>query len=157
MNYRLVFCGIFFVAFMFSFNGNIMSQNSSKNSQATTFRSPFRYAIVSNIIDPKLSKQDEDRRFIEILLEKKSFSKSNLIMLFKMVSERFPKPKTLDIDVYTDLSDVQTPEERDEGFTSESQDEVPLSGDFASFTRYDGKMEFVIHISDEEVEEVEIK
>lgn len=148
----------FFILIVFV-SHNARTQNSTPNLESKTQCSSFRYVIVNNEIDPKLDSKDENRRFVEILLDKQCFSKITLTKLFKFVSSRFPKPKTLFIDVYTDLKDIQTPEERDEGKTSESQENNLMPSYFATFTRYKNKMEFLMYADyyDDDVEEVEIK
>src|SRR5712692_8644089 len=89
--------------------------------QSTSFRSPFRYAIVNVTGDP-----EEAYRYVVILLDEKAFSEQTLRELFKLVSARFPTPNRLDVQVYTNLEQVETPEEHDHGKISESQDDPTI-------------------------------
>ncbi|MFN2533003.1 MAG: hypothetical protein ABR555_17085 [Pyrinomonadaceae bacterium] len=84
-------------------------------------RSPFRYVIVSNeVIDDSGTPPQDSYRYVEVLLDGKAFSESNLKELFRLVSKRFPKPKVLDVQVYTNLEDIETPEERENAKMSEA-------------------------------------
>ncbi len=94
-------------------------QNSNKNRRTSR---PFRYVILDNNIDPSLGKDDPERRFVEVLMESKAFSRKNLITLFHLISKRFPKPTLLYVNIFTDLEDVATPEEQVEGSGSGSYD-----------------------------------
>lgn len=121
-------------------------------------RSPFRYAIVANDVDPAIDRRDEARRFVEVLINKPAFSKENLTTLFWLVSKRFPKPNLLFIDVFISLDDVQTPEERDRGLTSGgASSSGPNLQDTAIFTRSGKKMSFIIAWADGGYLEVEMK
>lgn len=95
-------------------------KHMSQPTPSAQYRSPFRYVIVSNEIEGRRSNQQ--MRYIEILLDEGAFSASNLKELFKLVSNRFEKPKRLDVQVYTSLSDVETPEERQAPKMSEQRD-----------------------------------
>jgi len=83
----------------------------SQTSSGKQYRSPFRYVVVSNELSSRRSNQQI--RYVEILLDEEAFSPNNLRELFKLVSHRFKKPKRLDVQVYTSLKDVETPEERE--------------------------------------------
>jgi hypothetical protein len=72
-------------------------------------RLEFRYIIVSSTVnrdDPKLPV-----RIVEILLDEKKFSEDTLRKLYLLVSKRFPKPKDMQVWVYTSLDQIATPEE----------------------------------------------
>ena len=84
------------------------------------FVSPFRYVIIENRVE-KDPNTTETRLVVEVLLDRKAFSEENLRVLFKLISRRFPDAEVLDAWVYTSLEQAPTPEERDEGTTSESQ------------------------------------
>lgn len=55
-----------------------------------------------------------------ILLNDKAFSEPTLRELFKLLSGRFPIPNRLYVQVYTNLDQVETPEEHEQGKGSES-------------------------------------
>lgn len=154
MRYYLFFFSLLIISIAAA---GVKSQNAANNAESVSFRSPFRYVIAYNKIDRKISSKDEDRRFIEVVMDKKSFSKTNLITLFNLISERFPKPKLMYIDVYTDLEDVSTPEEGDQPKMSE-RDEIHIQyGDMASFTG-DGKDKFFYtYFQNGDFEEVKIE
>jgi hypothetical protein len=140
----------------FSFAAVAQTKQSDYDSDAS--RSPFRYVIVSNQFDPALGKGDKNRRFVEVLLDGKSFSKENLIALFKLVSKRFPKPNLLFVNVFTSLEDIETPEEREQGKTSETDDSnAPNQSDLAVFTRNGKNMFFYMYGANGDFDEVEIK
>lgn len=92
-----------------SVNGKIMLREPN---QQRAYRSPFRYVIFNNEVDAGY-------RYLEVLLDEKAFSEENLKQLFKLVSNRFPIPRVLHIQVYTNLEDAETPEERESGKASE--------------------------------------
>ncbi|HZE71873.1 MAG TPA: hypothetical protein VE135_20380 [Pyrinomonadaceae bacterium] len=103
--------------------GNIAGGVNKSMSQISN-RSPFRYAIVSNeVIDDSGTPPKDAYRYVEVLLDEKAFSENNLKELFKLVSKRFPKPKVLHVQVYTNLNDVETPEEREGPKMSEVPDD----------------------------------
>ncbi|MFL6229112.1 MAG: hypothetical protein ACJ741_10065 [Pyrinomonadaceae bacterium] len=78
------------------------------------YHSPFRYVIVHDEI-----KEDVDAKFtnrqVEVLLDEKSFSEETLKTLFRLLSKRFSQPDRLDVEVYTSLEQIDTPEERELG------------------------------------------
>lgn len=91
--------------------------------QHRTPRSPFRYVIVSDNVSGEESDPNDDARHVDVLLDDRAFSETNLRLLFKLVSERFPAPQMLDVRVYTNLEDVETPEEREAFKASEGPDD----------------------------------
>ena len=122
------------------------------------FRSPFRYVIVNERVEPSLGGNDEPRRFVEILLDAKKFSKENLTALFKLVAERYPKPELLFVQVYTSLEDIDTPEEADLGKTSGGGNSAaPNLSDSAVFTRSRERSFYYMNFADGKTEEVKIK
>jgi hypothetical protein len=85
-------------------------QQENKPSPA----SPFRYAIVWNkVIEGNTYPFGTPFRFrgVDVLMDEKSFSEANLRQLLQLLSKRFPDPERLQVDVYTNLEDVLTPEE----------------------------------------------
>jgi hypothetical protein len=136
---------------------SVLSQETSPADKNTKYRSPFRYVIVANEVEPAINKNDEARRTVTTLLDKKSFSKENLVTLFRLVSKRFPRPKLLYIHVYTDLADVETPEEADIGKFSDYSDCMGLCmQDSAIFIRHNKKKLFYIYFADGRFEKSEI-
>lgn len=84
------------------------------------YKSPFRYVIVSNeIIDGRGDPKDAVR-YVEVLLDDKSFNEETLRELFRLLSKRFPKPQVMHVEVSTNLEQVDTPEEREAGKISEA-------------------------------------
>jgi hypothetical protein len=64
----------------------------------------FRYVIVSN-------KASDDERWILVFFEEKSFSKENLKKLYSRLSEKYPVPIKLHIEVETIWKMIPTPDE----------------------------------------------
>jgi hypothetical protein len=156
MNYRLILCAICLL-FICSFNLKLHAQISNEEKVDTVFSSPFRYVIVNNQIDPKLNKRDLNRRFVEVLMDKKSFSKENLIILFNLVTKRYPNPHLLYIKLFTDLTDIETPEEREQSRFSDVDETKERVGDLAVFIRNGKKSFFYIYAANGDFDEVEIK
>jgi len=50
---------------------------------------------------------------VEVLMDKNAFSESSLRILFQLLSQRFPKPELLMMDIFTSLEQIDTPEESD--------------------------------------------
>jgi hypothetical protein len=142
------------VIILFGNFGNAQTTQVKVNSE--TFRSPFRYVIVSNKTDPAISRKDEPRRFVEVFLDSKSFTKENLITLLKLVSKRYPKPNLLYIAVFTNLDDIETPEEREQSKFSDTEG-GELTSDNAIFIRTREKSFFYIYFANGDFDEVEIK
>lgn len=126
------------------------------NEMDEKIRSPFRYVIVSDRVDPKLDKKDEDRRFVEALLDPASFSKENLIELFRLLSKRFPKPEVLNVTLFTNLIDVETPDERDLPKFSDSLG-GKFVGDHAVFVRTREGAFFYMYFANGDFEEIVVK
>jgi hypothetical protein len=144
MNYKkiLFFCILFIVCGHFTGYAQIYRESN---------KSKIRYIIVN-------TEKSKDSIDIEILLQKEQFSKDTLIKLFKIIRNRFPKPKLLDIRVFTDLRDVMTPEERNMPKISESKEIIVDYGNQAVFTIEGQKGHFYIYFQNgDEPEEVEIK
>lgn len=126
--------------------------------QAQTYtKSPFRYVIVDNRIDPAIDKSDEARRFVEILVDNKSFSKEGLTKIFRLVSARFPNPHVLYVNAFTDLNDVETPEEREQPKISNQHFSGPNMKDSAIFIRFGERMRLIINRASGSREEMELK
>lgn len=142
------------VIILFGSFGNGQTTQVKVNSE--TFRSPFRYVIVNNKTDPAISRKDEPRRFVEVFLDSKSFTKENLITLLKLVSKRYPKPNLLYIDVFASLEDIETPEEREQSKISNTEG-GELTSDHAIFIRTREKSFFYIYFANGDFDEVEIK
>ena len=103
-----------------SVNGQTMREKSKQQISGETYKAPFRYVIISNHVYTPTGDHRDTSRFIEVLLDEKAFSEGTLRQLFKLISQRFPKPRWLDVDVYTNLEQTETPEESDLSKTSES-------------------------------------
>lgn len=97
--------------------------DANAQKQVRRFQSAFRYAIVSNDIVNTTGDTNDAFRYVGVLLDEKAFSEHNLKALFKLVSARFRTPDRLEVQVYTSLDQVETPEERDYAIASESPDD----------------------------------
>lgn len=115
--------------------GNYMVLSQTTTNAPNSFRSKFRYAIVSNNLEGGSRKVS--RRFLEVLIDKSAFNEDNLILLFDLLAKRYPKPHTCFTTVYTSLNDIETPEERDRPLFSEiaGDVDVPNMQDSAILTR----------------------
>ncbi|MGE0887740.1 MAG: hypothetical protein AB7P14_29820 [Blastocatellales bacterium] len=85
----------------------------------------FKYLIFRNALDEKKEVQ-HIRRTLGIFLEEKAFSEQNLKELYSLLSKRFPEPSWLEIWVYTDLNQVETPEEADTPKSSNTPDNLEI-------------------------------
>jgi hypothetical protein len=95
-------------------------QHENKPSPA----SAFRYAILRNeVIEGKTYPFGTPSRFrgVDVLMDAKSFSETNLRQLVQLLSKRFPDPERLLVNIYTNLEDVLTPEEAELPFPSGSK------------------------------------
>jgi len=114
------------LVFILTLSGSMAAING-KAETAAQYRlhtsSSFRYAVVHNEVAKALPV-----RQVWVLMEDKAFTEENLKSLFELVIKRFPEPYEMNIWVYTNLADVPTPEEADEGGMSEVKDAPPLSG-----------------------------
>jgi len=102
---------------------DLYGQSKTPVVSTSTINSVPRYALVGNWLDDEKEWDPNDpkvySRHVEVLIERKDFSEKNLRTLLGLVSKRFPSPVKLFVNVYTDLDQVLTPEERDSGVTSE--------------------------------------
>jgi hypothetical protein len=73
--------------------------------------SKFRYLIYDDTIRNR--GHSNKRREVGVFLDHEGFSLETLRELLRLISERFPDPKWLQVRVHTNLIDVPTPEERD--------------------------------------------
>ena len=130
-------------------NFEIEAQNFKKRKTVSKCPS-VRYVIADNWAD-------EDTRHIDIVLDKPCFSEQNLTTVFKLVSARFLAPKIIDIRLFTDMRDIPTPEERDEGGTSESPTDEITYGNQAVATLENKKGFFYVYYKDGRFKEIKIK
>lgn len=139
------------------------AQTARSGANSASFRAPFRYVIVNEALTPAASRKDAASRYVEVLLDEKSFSGENLTALFKLVSKRYPKPEALHVNVFTNLEDIETPEEREqpkmsEIKTSENRAEsAPNPGNRAVFTRTKEKSFFYMYFANGDFREIEVK
>jgi hypothetical protein len=87
--------------------------------------SAFKYVIFNNELEEPISKRDVGKRSLCVLVEKKAFSREHLTALSNLLTRRFPRPYHLTVFVFTDIQDIMTPEEMDNGGLSESNAETP--------------------------------
>ena len=126
--------------------GNFYGQSKAQ-VQIGQYRSPFRYAIVSNEIIDVMGNGTGAFRHVGILLDEKAFSEQTLRELFKLVSTRFPMPIRLDVQVFTSLEQVETPEEEAEGYESEMTD-IPEANKYHNALFVRSQSEELIRYSD---------
>jgi hypothetical protein len=110
------------ISFLLIANGFAEDNHSpilQEQSRHKPYRSPFRYVIVSNEIINVTGDAEDAFRHITVLLDERSFSEQTLKELFMLVSKRFLQPSRLEIRVYTNLEQIDTPEEKDLGGESE--------------------------------------
>jgi hypothetical protein len=79
------------------------------------YTSPFRYVIVHNEVIVDEDEPSYTNRRVEVLLDEKAFSEKTLKQLLEFLVKRFPTPDSLTITVYTNLEQIDTPEERETG------------------------------------------
>lgn len=91
----------------------------TRDTKSISSKGIVKYVFVDNRIDPSRGVGDAESRFVEVLIDNKSFGKQNLIDMFRLVSKRFENPVLLFVNVFTRLNDIQTPEERDLGGNSD--------------------------------------
>ncbi|KXK01210.1 MAG: hypothetical protein UZ17_ACD001001881 [Acidobacteria bacterium OLB17] len=105
------------------------------------FTSPFRYVIVYSKVEPQEGEDDVPRTFVEVLLEPEAFTRANLRKLFDLLQARFPDAQAMEISVYTDLNDIETPEERDEPRISDANwgPDLPNLKNNALISSFNGK------------------
>jgi len=139
------------IAFLISLDSTALGQAKSVN-----VKSPIVYKLVSNRIDPRLSDTDVERRLIEVLVNPRDFTKTNLEGLFEYLSTQFPSPNLLLITVYSSRKDFlkkgeiqQIPDLR----TSNSS----LHGDLSHFTRVADKRNFLLYFRNGDFDNVEMK
>ena len=121
MKKRIILCTA--MGFLLMVNSLVETKSNhmmQRANQDKRYSSPFRYIIISNEVSNLSGDPKDANRTVSVLLDEKAFSEETLKEMFKLVSKRFPEPKRLDIWVYTSLEQLDTPEERDRGVISES-------------------------------------
>jgi len=88
----------------------------------TNYRRPFRYIIYLNEVSDDNGPQERSR-YLEVLLDRKAYSEKTLRELFHLLSERFPTPANMDVQVFTSIEQVPAPEEM--GMGSSEQPDNP--------------------------------
>ena len=132
MKVRVILCTALCVGLSLAVNSlaktksNNMVQRANQNKR---YCSPFRYVMISNEVSNLSGDPKDANRTVSVLLDEKAFSEETLKEVFKLVTKRFPEPKRLDVWVYTSLEQLDTPEERDRGVISES-DNNPVSDNY---------------------------
>lgn len=131
--------------------------------RSTTNQSPestrLPYAIVLNEVHP----EDKDTRQVIVLQKKESFTRDNLVQILRLIEIRYPKPGGIILDFYTDLEDIETPEERDGPHMTRHKatkdEEKRNKGDYAFFVRI-SKNKYgncLMYFADGRFQEVKIK
>lgn len=106
----------------------------------------FRYLIITNQLV-------HSGRVVFVLLDRDSFSETNLREVFLLVSKRFPKPDQLSITVCTSLEQLPTPEEFDYIRSAPDDNSLPFFTKVdqypsADYTRLKGKEAFEYSMGD---------
>lgn len=83
--------------------------------QDEAYTSPFDYVIVQDKVMVDYDDPAYTHRNVIVLLDSKAFSEETLRQLFALLSKRFRSPDRLTVDVYTNIEQVDTPEEREAG------------------------------------------
>jgi hypothetical protein len=75
-----------------------------------------------------------------------------------LLSKRYPKPSLFYLTVYTSLEDVEIPEERDQGLTSEigGSEDAPNEKNTATFTRSQDIKTIIISWEDGTSEQIDV-
>lgn len=135
----------------------VTAKPQKKNINRSPESTRVPYAIVLNEIDP----EDKDRRQVVVLVKDLAFNRENLIRILWLIELRYPKPGGIQLDVYTDLEDIETPEERDgPHMTNHKNREVKTyKGNYAVFIRLArGKYgNCLMYFSDGRFQEVKIE
>ena len=97
----------------------VFCQSRAKKSKEAAvtrmgYRRPFRYIIYLNEVGEDNGPQERSR-YLEVLLDRKAYSEKTLRELFHLLSERFPEPVDMDVQVFTSIEQVPTPEEMGRG------------------------------------------
>lgn len=156
MNYKTLFETIKILVVLSILTGIGMTQSLGKRS-AGEKEPAIRYVIVHNEIDPSLGEGDSERRFVEILMDSRVFTKRNVAVLGERVSKRFLNPSLLYINVFTSLDDVETPEERDGPKISNSASDGPNRKATATCVRINNNLRCLIYFADGKHDEVQVK
>lgn len=156
MSNHMVFRGIWVLVVLAVSSATAISQKAGKHSVGTK-ASVLRYVIVHNEVDPSLGRGDSDRRFVEALMDPRSFSKKNVAVLGRLVSNRFAAPALLYINIFTSLNDVETPEERDESKVSNSASDGPNRRDTSTCVRLNNNLRCLIYFYNGKHDEIEVK
>lgn len=102
---------VFFI-FFFLFFSIIFAQGDNVQVRRKEHKSPFKYVIVGGYSEiEKYIFENAD--VIEVLIDERAFNERNLKTLFKLLKKRFSNKEVLDIQVYTTLNQIRTPEEND--------------------------------------------
>jgi hypothetical protein len=110
-----------------------------QQNQVAVPQPPFRYVILKKTLL-------HNGRVLIVLMEAEHFSEDNLRELFKLLSKRFPTPGELHVGVFTNLSQLPTPEEEDHQELSPTAEESSVKQVAryanASYTRAKGSEVF---------------
>ena len=147
LNFNYMRFAIIFLAFC-----TYMAGQTPINNTKTSSSDSGRYVVYSNRIDRRVPRS----RSVAVLLDPASFDKRTLVELFSRLSERFPRPHLLTIELFTDLRDVETPDEEESGKTSEDPDERQATGNSAVFIRTRETQYFYMYYSTGEFEEISL-
>lgn len=136
---------LFFVSLILIFVSWSLSfgQATPKDTEIPQAGSAFRYVIISCDEDDNESIGNPVRgRSVQILMDEKAFSEPNLRGLFLLLSKRFPRPVRLYVDVATNLAQLSTPEESDQGLNSNSESPIPSTDHYWAIYLRDQEIEF---------------
>lgn len=114
--------------------GMTKAQECVSNNGQVSKPGNVRYIVAHNKVDPGEDRTVPDRRFIEVFADRDTFTEVKVREMLARVSNRYPAPKLLYVNVFTDLRDIENPEERDLPKISESTETTQESGDTAVAT-----------------------
>ena len=105
------------------------------------YRTPIRYVIVYNEIGPTGGRE------IEVFMKAANINERDLRAVFCWISQSFPSPVALTINVHTDLNTIETPEERELLKDGEDSRFSKFYGRYreASYSRFDNRREAFLY------------
>lgn len=108
---------VFILVSGFAF-GQSKPLSSGKNiksvAQSSLSEAPFRYVIIAGTSEIELFVNDDNYVCFEVLMEERSFTEKNLIILYKLLDDRFKAKPNFSLHVTTTLAALRTPEEFDQ-------------------------------------------
>ncbi len=96
-------------------NSSAIPKSVTTSEREMPSYSPFRYVIIGQLSEiEKVVNENEDNRYLEVLLRDDDFTEKNLTTLFGLLDERIKDKPYFLIHVTTSLEAIYTPEEFDQ-------------------------------------------